>query len=174
MMISWWTKHAGVILRVLMCDIWINVVLKTSELVGSFHIIFDLTSEKSKFQHDITYAPNVAISIHHLPKKNPAGTQECKDFKNKGSWIFLDTPADVLSNNTAISSSSSHRCTTSCNTLLDTRNCHFTGHINCSMSVACTQTSTLLSDDLHVSVVTTQHHQAVPTDKTLEFLCVLH
>jgi hypothetical protein len=29
MMISWWSKHVGVILNVLMCDIWINVLLST-------------------------------------------------------------------------------------------------------------------------------------------------
>ena len=135
--------------------------------------IFDLPSKMSKFQHDMNYASNVALSIHHLPK-NPAGAQECKDFKNKGSWVFLKTPADVLSNSIAISSSSSHRWTNSCNTFPDIRNCHFTGHVNCSMSAAYTLTNTLLSDDLHFSVVTTCHHQAVPTDKMLQFLCVLH
>jgi hypothetical protein len=35
----WWSKHVGVILSVLMCDIWINVVLKTSALVGPLYII---------------------------------------------------------------------------------------------------------------------------------------
>jgi hypothetical protein len=38
MMISWWSKHVGVILSVLMCDIWINVLLQTSALVGPLHI----------------------------------------------------------------------------------------------------------------------------------------
>jgi len=127
----------------------------------------------SSFQPDINYAPIVAPSILRIPK-NPAGAQDCKDFKNKGCWVCLETPADVLSHSTAISSSSSYRRTTSCSTLPDTRNCHFTGHVNCSMSVACTQTNKLLSDELHVSAVTTCHHQAVPTEKMLQFLCVLH
>jgi hypothetical protein len=39
MMISWWSKHVGVILSVLMCDIWINVLLQTSALVGPLHIL---------------------------------------------------------------------------------------------------------------------------------------
>jgi hypothetical protein len=38
-MISWWSKHVGVILSVLMCDIWINVLLHTSALVGPLHIV---------------------------------------------------------------------------------------------------------------------------------------
>jgi hypothetical protein len=37
-MISWWAKHGGVILSVLMCGIWINVLLQTSALVGPLHI----------------------------------------------------------------------------------------------------------------------------------------
>jgi hypothetical protein len=39
MMISWWSKHVGVILSVLMCDIWIIVLLQTSALVGPLHIV---------------------------------------------------------------------------------------------------------------------------------------
>jgi hypothetical protein len=39
MMISWWSKHIGVILNVLMCDIWINVLLYTSALVGPLNIV---------------------------------------------------------------------------------------------------------------------------------------
>jgi hypothetical protein len=39
MMISWWSKHVGVILSVLMCDIWINVLLHTSALVGQLYIV---------------------------------------------------------------------------------------------------------------------------------------
>jgi hypothetical protein len=38
MMISWWSKYVGVILSVLICDIWINVLLQTSVLVGPLHI----------------------------------------------------------------------------------------------------------------------------------------
>jgi hypothetical protein len=37
-MISWWSKHVGVILSVLMCDIWINVSLQTSALVRPLHL----------------------------------------------------------------------------------------------------------------------------------------
>jgi hypothetical protein len=39
MMISWWSKHVGAILSVLMCDIWINVLLQTIALVGPKHIV---------------------------------------------------------------------------------------------------------------------------------------
>jgi hypothetical protein len=35
-MIIWWSKHVGVILNVLVCDIWINVLLQTSALVGPY------------------------------------------------------------------------------------------------------------------------------------------
>jgi hypothetical protein len=34
MMIIWWSKHVGVILNVLVCDILINVLLQTNALVG--------------------------------------------------------------------------------------------------------------------------------------------
>jgi hypothetical protein len=39
MMISLWSKHVGVILIVLMCDIWINVLLQASALVGPLYIV---------------------------------------------------------------------------------------------------------------------------------------
>jgi hypothetical protein len=39
MMIIWWSKHVGVILNVLVCDIWINVLLQTSALVGPLYIV---------------------------------------------------------------------------------------------------------------------------------------
>jgi hypothetical protein len=39
----WWSaddrKYVGVILSVLMCDIWINVLLQTSALVGPLYIM---------------------------------------------------------------------------------------------------------------------------------------
>jgi hypothetical protein len=38
-MINWWSKHGGVILCVLVCDIWINVLLQTSALVGPLYIV---------------------------------------------------------------------------------------------------------------------------------------
>jgi hypothetical protein len=38
MMIIWWSKDAGVILSVLVCDIWINVLLQRSALVGPLYI----------------------------------------------------------------------------------------------------------------------------------------
>jgi hypothetical protein len=38
-MIIWWSKHVGVILSVLMCDIWINVLLQTSALVGPLYVV---------------------------------------------------------------------------------------------------------------------------------------
>jgi hypothetical protein len=39
MMIIWWSKHVGVILNVLVCGIWINVLIKTSALVGPLYIV---------------------------------------------------------------------------------------------------------------------------------------
>jgi hypothetical protein len=43
MKIIWWSKHVGVILSVLVCDIWINVLLQTSALVGPLYIILART-----------------------------------------------------------------------------------------------------------------------------------
>jgi hypothetical protein len=37
-MISWWSKHVGMILIVLMCDAWINVLLQTNALIGPLQI----------------------------------------------------------------------------------------------------------------------------------------
>jgi hypothetical protein len=42
---SWWSKHVGVILSVLLCDIWINVLLQTSALVGPLYIVNFIYSE---------------------------------------------------------------------------------------------------------------------------------
>jgi hypothetical protein len=39
MMIIWWSKHVRVILSISMCDIWINVLLQTSALVGPLHTV---------------------------------------------------------------------------------------------------------------------------------------
>jgi hypothetical protein len=39
MMISWRSKHVGVILSVLVCDIWFNVLLQTSALIGPLYIV---------------------------------------------------------------------------------------------------------------------------------------
>jgi hypothetical protein len=39
MMIIWWSKHVGVILSVLVCDIWFNVLLQISALVGPLYIV---------------------------------------------------------------------------------------------------------------------------------------
>jgi hypothetical protein len=36
-MIIWWSKHVGVILNVLVCDIWINVLIQTSALVDPLY-----------------------------------------------------------------------------------------------------------------------------------------
>jgi hypothetical protein len=38
MMIIWWSKHVGVILNVLVCDVWINVLIQTSALVWPLYI----------------------------------------------------------------------------------------------------------------------------------------
>jgi hypothetical protein len=39
MMINWWSKHVGVILSVLMCDIWIKLLLQTSALVEPLQVV---------------------------------------------------------------------------------------------------------------------------------------
>jgi hypothetical protein len=39
MMIIWWSKHVGMIVNVLVCDIWINVSIQTSALVGPLYIV---------------------------------------------------------------------------------------------------------------------------------------
>jgi hypothetical protein len=39
MIIIWWSKHVGVILSVLVCDIRINVLLQTSALVELLYTV---------------------------------------------------------------------------------------------------------------------------------------
>jgi hypothetical protein len=51
MMISWWSKHVGVVLSVLIYDIWINVLFKKSALVGKLH----------KVAYFFEILPNVSI-----------------------------------------------------------------------------------------------------------------
>jgi hypothetical protein len=41
-MIIWWSKYVGVILNVLMCNIWINVLIQTIASVGPLYIIMKL------------------------------------------------------------------------------------------------------------------------------------
>jgi hypothetical protein len=41
-MIIWWSNHVGVILSILVCDIWINVLLQISALVGPLYIVYNL------------------------------------------------------------------------------------------------------------------------------------
>jgi hypothetical protein len=55
MMISWWSKHVGVILSVLMCDIWISVSLHTSSLVGPLHIV----NLNARWNSEIGYSWNL-------------------------------------------------------------------------------------------------------------------
>jgi hypothetical protein len=43
MMIIWWSKHVGVILNVLVCDIWINVLIRTSALVGPLYTVLSIS-----------------------------------------------------------------------------------------------------------------------------------
>jgi hypothetical protein len=72
MMISWWSKHVGVILSVLMCDIRINVLLQTSALDGTLYIVnwnARRNSEKetvklqaSEFRANAVQCPNVRTS----------------------------------------------------------------------------------------------------------------
>jgi hypothetical protein len=61
MMIIWWSKHVGVILSVLMCDIWINVLLQTSALVGQLYIV----NWNARWNSEISFAI-VCISINKI------------------------------------------------------------------------------------------------------------
>jgi hypothetical protein len=55
MMIIWWSKHVGMILNVLVCDIWINVLLQTSALVGPLYIVDWNARWKSEIQKVTVY-----------------------------------------------------------------------------------------------------------------------
>jgi hypothetical protein len=44
----WWSKHVGVILNVLVCDIWINVLLQKSALVGPWYTVPSVQLDTTK------------------------------------------------------------------------------------------------------------------------------
>jgi hypothetical protein len=61
-MIIWWSKHVGVILNVLVCDIWINVLLQTSALVGPLYIEQNLQFQILKFLLNSVVTVTVTVS----------------------------------------------------------------------------------------------------------------
>jgi hypothetical protein len=74
MKISWWSKHVGVILSVLTCDIWINVLLQTSALVGPLHIVLQLVQKFPAFYKTlrlIAVFTKAYFQVHVIP--NPTG-----------------------------------------------------------------------------------------------------
>jgi hypothetical protein len=73
-MIIWWSKHVGVILSVLVCDIWINVLLQTSALVGPLYIVFLTYCFKHAHNFWMPYTScSSTVLIHHtalcIPRK---------------------------------------------------------------------------------------------------------
>jgi hypothetical protein len=99
MMISWRSKHVGVILSVLMCDIWINVLLQTSALVGPLHTVnwnARWNSEKLSFCpliKDIRGSVEhtcVCVSIVWLRMKSPLNSEimnyTAKQWKQLHIW----------------------------------------------------------------------------------------
>jgi hypothetical protein len=59
MLIIWWSKYVGVILNVLVCDVWINVSIQTSALVGPLY-----TESGIKFTvHFVLLQPLPPISL---------------------------------------------------------------------------------------------------------------
>jgi hypothetical protein len=64
MMIIWWSKHVGVILSVLMCDIWINVLLQTSALIWPLYIYYGL----SLFELQIYYTVDIIEEQRDKPE----------------------------------------------------------------------------------------------------------
>jgi hypothetical protein len=68
-MISCWSKHVGVVLGVIVCDIWINVLLYTSALVGPLYIVnwnARWNSENNK--------PQLAYALHVLNNGHEYGS----------------------------------------------------------------------------------------------------
>jgi hypothetical protein len=78
-MISWLSKHVGVILSVLMCDIWINVLLHTSALVGPLHIVNWNARWKSE------------IEMHGETVKKRETVRRFKVLRKLHLWITKDS-----------------------------------------------------------------------------------
>jgi hypothetical protein len=107
MIIIWWSKPVGVILNILVCDIWINVLMQTSALVGPLYIVnwnARWNSERlaplysplfSPALHLALHIPELVTAVHtHTPAKS------CK------VWLTLK----ALSTNKAVPETRVVRC----------------------------------------------------------------
>jgi hypothetical protein len=93
-MIIWWLKHVGVILSVLVCEIWINVLLQTSALVGPLynHSTFSsspICSTTVNLQHVVTHwnfyyilemirRLKIVLCNYALPDDGPVRPKPCR------------------------------------------------------------------------------------------------
>jgi hypothetical protein len=68
MVIIWWSKHVGVILSVLVCDIWNNVLLQTSALVGPAYDDGAVCSEKLAHKRRWAITQKKAYNIQNTAK----------------------------------------------------------------------------------------------------------
>jgi hypothetical protein len=100
MMIIWWSKHVGEILSVLMCDIWINVLLQTSTLVGPLYIvkwnarwnseIYPCLSMNYKYLPWSFVIRYVAFITNEWTVKNSHKGQMCyRELRNAEVWMQL-------------------------------------------------------------------------------------
>jgi hypothetical protein len=93
-MIIWWSKHVGVIISVLMCDIWINVLLQTSALVGPLYIV----NWNARWNSEIrkAYVPHIfVLHLEYLDWYCPVWwcMDEC-GWKTMW-WVLAETRLDV-------------------------------------------------------------------------------
>jgi hypothetical protein len=73
MMIIWWSKHVGVILNVLVCDIWINVLLQTNALVGPLYIM----NWNAQWNSEILFKLFILCILAQFLQLHPTNGQNC-------------------------------------------------------------------------------------------------
>jgi hypothetical protein len=91
MIIIWRSKHVGVILNVLVCDIWINVLLQASALVGPLYIVISnyFYYTENNWSHDGVVAIRTRLQAWQ-PRNCGSIPGRCTSF------LFAETPESAL------------------------------------------------------------------------------
>jgi hypothetical protein len=100
MMMIWWSKHVGVILSVLMCDIWIKVLLQTSALVGPLYIVLGIVGSNPAVETFSGLFPFLSLSLSLFHSRAFTGSSLGKRV-SQGLQLMPDkTPFNNRSENT--------------------------------------------------------------------------
>jgi hypothetical protein len=88
MMIGWWSKYVGVILSVLVCDIWTNVLLQTNALVGPLYIVNWNAQWNSEIRQFIWFIEKHTFFIRYANNKT-VSQAFCKRKENVWNRLII-------------------------------------------------------------------------------------